>query len=135
MDLKHVLASGYVDSDVRSILGAPVTALSDVSEEAATALKSAFKIETVESLGKNALFRFAQAMLVMGGLKNDAVHSDWSGKLLRDALDEAPSVVPYITADSSAALKGAGISTIRDMGGYLPFRQAQGLIALGEGAA
>lgn len=133
MKLSHVLTDDYSGGDIRSILAAPVTALSGVSADSAAALKTAFKIETVESLGKNALFRFAQAMLVMGGLKNDAVHSDWSGKLLRDALDEAPSVVPYISADAASALAGAGITTIREMGAYLPFRQAQGLIALAEG--
>lgn len=132
MTLDHALTSSYRDATVQDVLQAPLTALNGVSAESAEALQLAFKIDTVQSLGKNILFRFAQAMAVMGSVKNDAVHSDWGGRPLRDVLDEPPTIVKYISEDQAGALKSAlGINTIKEMGTAPAFLAAQAFVNLG----
>ncbi|MFN8534241.1 MAG: hypothetical protein U0556_11930 [Dehalococcoidia bacterium] len=131
MDLSHVLAADYRGKALEDVLDSPVTALAGATPEAAESLRAQFKIEPVEGLGKNVLFRFAAAMVVMGGVKNDALHSDWGDQPLRDALGQPPTTIKYITADQGSALAtGLGITTLKEMGSHPLFQRAQALLAL-----
>ena len=133
MSLSRVIADDYRDRPIGELLSAPLTALRGLSPEAAERLGGAFKVESVGALGRHVLFRFAQAMVVMGGVKNDAVHSDWGGLPLRDALDQPPTVIKYLTAEQASALEFAlGITTLKEMGTHPLFLRAQALLALAE---
>jgi hypothetical protein len=133
MDLSHVVADDYHDRSLGELVTAPLTALRGMTPDAAERLRDAFKIESVGALGKHILFRFAQAMVIMGGVKNDAVHSDWGDRPLRDALDQPPTVITYLTAEQASALESAlGITTLKEMGTHPLFLRAQALLTLSE---
>lgn len=133
MDLSHIVADAYLDRTVADVVAAPLTALRGVTPEAAEQLRAAFAIESVGALGGHILFRFAQAMTVMGGVKNDAVHSDWGNRPLREALHQPPTVVNYLTPEQARALESSlGITTLKEMGSHPVFLRAQALLALVE---
>ncbi|GIW08655.1 MAG: hypothetical protein KatS3mg060_3460 [Dehalococcoidia bacterium] len=131
MDLSHVIADEYREQAIGQLVAAPLTALRGVTPEAAERLREAFKIDTVGALGRNILFRFAEAMAVMGSVKNDAVHPDWGEEPLRDVLDRPPTVVKYVTPEQASALESSlGITTLREMGTNPIFLRAQALLVL-----
>ena len=62
INLDTFLDKAYENVPLAEVLGAPVSALSGVSEGDADLLKSAFGITTVGDLGKNKYFRAAQLL-------------------------------------------------------------------------
>jgi hypothetical protein len=65
-DLAKLLDKEWEDKSLEEILKAPVSALAGVSEGDADALKQAFNVKTVGDLGRNKVFRAAQALTLLG---------------------------------------------------------------------
>ncbi len=62
INMDAFLDKAYENVPLAEVLGAPVSALSGVSEADAELLKKAFGISTVADLGKNKYFRAAQLL-------------------------------------------------------------------------
>ena len=62
-NLDKMLDKAYENSTLDELLAAPVSALAGVSDGDAELLNKAFGIKTVADLGKNKLFKSAQALL------------------------------------------------------------------------
>ncbi len=66
-NLDKLLDKAYENSTVTEILAAPVSAIAGVSDADAALLAKAFGIKTVADLGKNKLFKSAQALVELAG--------------------------------------------------------------------
>jgi len=66
-DLAKLLDKAYEDKTLAELVGAPVSALSGVSEGDAKLLAEAFNVKTIGDLGRNKFFRAATALVDLAG--------------------------------------------------------------------
>ncbi|MDQ1631653.1 MAG: hypothetical protein QOC80_1625 [Frankiaceae bacterium] len=64
-DLSKLLDKQYENTDLSELLKAPVAALAGVTDKDAELLQQALNIKTVGDLGRNKLFRAAQALVLL----------------------------------------------------------------------
>jgi len=64
-DLSKYLDKAYEDKTLEEVLAAPVSALAGVTDADGELLQKAFNIKTVEDLGKNKYFTWAQALVAL----------------------------------------------------------------------
>ena len=106
----------YEDKSIEELVGAPVAAISGVSETDAADLKEAFGIETVGDLATNPYVKLAQGITCFSECSGEILDKAFEASEYEDLANKPVSAIAGISEKDAALLKRAfGIDTVSEL--------------------